>query len=124
MGTFNYPMQISSLDNSSPRDIEAMVDTGAAYTMLPASLLRELGIEPVSRAVFELADKRTIEMDVGRAWVTINGNSEVTLVIFGEDDSPALLGSYTLTGLLLAVDPVAQKLIPTNAMLCQTGSSP
>ena len=33
MGIFNYPMQISSLDNGNPREIEAMVDTGATYTI-------------------------------------------------------------------------------------------
>lgn len=30
----------------------------------------------------------------------------------GEDDAPPLLGAYTLEGLVLAVDPVDQRLIP------------
>ena len=117
MGVFNWPIQLSSLEGGNPRDIEAAVDTGATYTMLPAGLLRELGIAPTSKAGFELADGRVIEMDIGRAWVTISGNSEVTLVVFAEDDSPALLGAYTLEGLRLAVDPVNQRLVPTNAIL-------
>ena len=56
-------------------------------------------------------------MDIGRAWVTIDGKSEVTLVVFGEDDAPPLLGAYTLEGLALAVDPVEQRLVPTHLIL-------
>ena len=42
-------------------------------------------------------------MDYGRAWATIDGEREVTIVFFGRDDGPALLGAYTLEGLALAV---------------------
>ena len=45
MGTFNWPLRISSMDGQPAQDIEATLDTGAAYTTLPASLLRELGVE-------------------------------------------------------------------------------
>ncbi len=117
MGTFNWTMRLSSLDHGSPRDIEAMVDTGATYTMLPGNLLKELGIEPTDQAVFELADQRMVEMDMGEARVTIDGKSVITLVVFAEDDAPALLGAYTLEGLRLGVDPVNQRLVPTNAIL-------
>lgn len=117
MGTFNWPLRISSMDGQLARDIEATVDTGAAYTTLPPGLLRELGIEPMDKGVFLLADGRRVEMDIGRAWATINGTSEVTLVVFGEDDAAPLLGAYTLEGLRLAVDPVAQRLVPTHLIL-------
>ena len=114
MGTFHWPLRIASMDGQQRRDIEATVDTGAAYTTLPAGLLRELGIEPLDKGVFLLADGRQVDMDIGRAWATVNGSSEVTLVVFGEDDAPALLGAYTLEGLRLGVDPIAQRLVPTH----------
>ncbi len=117
MGTFSWPLRISGMNGGPSREIEAMVDTGAAYTTLPARVLRELGIEPVDRGVFLLADGRRVDMEIGRAWATINGTSEVTLVVFGEDDAPALLGAYTLEGLRLAVDPVAQRLVPTHLIM-------
>ncbi len=117
MGVFSWPIRISSLDRGDPRNVDAMVDTGATYTVLPAPLLREMGIEPTTRAGFELADGRVVELDIGRAWLTIDGQSEITLVVFGEDDAPALLGAYPLEGLRLAVGPVGQKLISTNAIL-------
>ena len=40
-----------------------------------------------------------------------------TIVVFGEDDAPPLLGAYTLKGLALAVDPEAQRLVLTHMIL-------
>lgn len=117
MGTFKWPLRISSMDRQQAQDIEATVDTGAAYTTLPASLLHELGVEPMGKRRFLLADGRRVDMDYGRAWATINGDSEVTIVVFGEENAPALLGAYTLEGLALAVDPTSQRLVPTHLIM-------
>ncbi len=93
------------------------MDTGAAYTTLPGRLLREIGVEPRGKRRFLLADGRRIEMDFGEAKASVNGEDVTTLVVFGEDDAPALLGAYTLEGLALAVDPVEQKLVPTHLIM-------
>ena len=117
MGTFTWPLRISSMDGQQSRDIESTVDTGAAYTTLPTGLLSELGVVPMGQRRFLLADGRRVYMDYGQAWASVNGDSVITLVIFGEDDGPALLGAYTLEGLALAVDPVEQRLVPTHLIL-------
>ncbi len=117
MGTFTWPLRISSMDGQQSLDIEATVDTGAFYTMLPARLLRELGIEPVAKRTFLVADGRRVEMEYGRAWATVDGESEVTIVAFGEDNAPPVLGAYTLEGLALAVDPSSQRLVPANLIM-------
>ena len=117
MGTFNWPLRISSMDGQQSREIEATVDTGAAYTTLAAPLLRELGVEPRGKRRFLLADGRRVDMDYGQAWATVDRESVVTIVVFGEDDAPALLGAYTLEGLALAVDPVEQRLVPTHLIM-------
>ena len=117
MGTFTWPLRISSMDGQQSKDIEATVDTGAAYTTLPTGLLSELGVVPMGQRRFLLADGRRVYMDYGQAGASVNGYSVITLVIFGEDDGPALLGAYTLEGLALAVDPVEQRLVPTPLIL-------
>ena len=117
MGTFKWPLRISSMDGQQVRDIEATVDTRAVYTMLPTGLLRALGIEPRGRRRVLLADGRRVELDYGQACATIDGDSVITLVVFGEDDAPALLGTYTLTGLALAVDPTEQRLVPAPLIM-------
>ena len=117
MGTFTWPLRISSMDGGEAREVEATVDTGASFTMLPSGLLRDLGIEAMGRRGFHVADGRRVEMDYGQAWATIDGDSVVTIVVFGDEGSPALLGAYTLEGLALAVDPEAQRLVPTRMIL-------
>ena len=117
MGTFTWPLRISSMDGQHSLDLEATVDTGAFYTTLPARLLRELGIEPMGTRRFLLADGRRVEMEYGQAWATIDGESVVTIVAFGEDNAPSLLGAYTLEGLALEVDPSSQRLVPANLIM-------
>ena len=115
MGTFKWPLRIASMDGQQARDIEAPVSTVASFTTLPSRLLRELGIEATGRRGFLLADGR--QMAFGEARATINGDSVTTIVVFGEDEAPPLLGAYTLEGLALVVDPEAQRLVPTHMIL-------
>ena len=117
MGTFKSPLRISSMDGQQSRDIEATVDTGAAYTTLPAGLLREIGVEATGQRRFLLPDGRRVYMDYGEARATVDGESVTTIVVFGGDNAPPLLGAYTLEGLALAVDPVEQRLVPTSLIL-------
>ena len=67
MDTFTSPITIANVDGLQSREIEAIVDTGAAYTTLPSSLLRDIGVEPVGQRRFLLADGRRIQMDYGEA---------------------------------------------------------
>lgn len=117
MGTFKYPLRVSSMDGQEAREVEATVDTGASFTTLPGSLLRELGVKATGKRGFLVADGRRVEMEYGQAWATIDEESVVTIVVFGEDEAPPLLGAYTLEGLALAVDPEAQRLVPTNMIM-------
>ena len=116
MGVFSWPMRIASPNGEQTRDIEATVDTGARYTVVPANLLRELGITPNRRSVFELGDGRRVEMDIGEARATVDGVSAVTPVIFGTDGTEPLLGAMTLQILNFAVDMPSERLVPGGAI--------
>ena len=97
--------------------VEALVDTGATYTLMPQSLLRRLGVVPHTRASFLLADGSQMERDIGRTWVQLDGRREFTLVIFGDDAAQPLLGAVTLEEFRLAPDPVSKRLIPVPGLL-------
>ena len=116
MGTFSAPLEVISADGSRAATVDALVDTGSAYTCLPASLLRELGIVPYRRIRSELSDGSIVEDDLGIVSVRVRGIYTPTLDIFAAEGAPALLGAYTLEGALLAVDPVRQQLAPTHAL--------
>lgn len=112
MGTFKKTITIAGTNSGQSRDIEATVDTGAFFTTAPASMLRELGIEPVDTRTFIVADGRRVRVDIGEARVTLDGRSAYTMVAFGEEDAPPLLGALTLETFILAVDPVGERLVP------------
>ena len=99
------------------RAVEALVDTGASYTTLPAPLLRDLGVAPHGRRPFLLATGGTVMRDIGRTWVRIDGRVEMTIVVFGDPDGLPLLGAVTLEEFGLGVDPVARKLVPVPGLL-------
>ena len=111
MGTFSVPIEIGNPDGTQYETIRALVGTGANYTTVPAPLLRELGVPVHDQVTFILADDRRIRRDVGRTWIRIDGRSEITLVVFGDEDTEALLGAYTMQGLLMNVDAANERLI-------------
>ena len=116
MGVFDWRLRVSSPDGEQSLDLEAMVDTGASYTVLPSGLLERLGVEPKRKLTFELADGRRQVTDVGSALVTIDGASEVTPVVFGADGTEALLGAVTLQALALVVDSSRERLVPAETL--------
>jgi len=99
------------------REVELLVDTGALYSMVPAALLRELGIQPVDRLEFEMANGQPIERDVGEARFFYDGRKAVSPVIFGEEGDAAVLGVVTLEAMGLEVDPVRKQIRPTRLLL-------
>ena len=121
MGTFHITLAVGDPQGESYVPVEALVDTGATYTMLPASMLQNLGVVPHDRAEFELADGNVAEMDIGRTWVRIDGRSEIVPIIFGEAGTTALLGALTLEIFRLGVDLVRQELIPVRGLVMASG---
>lgn len=117
MGTFRVAIDIGDPTGQRFETIEALVDTGATFTTVPAPLLDRLGVAAHTRETFVLADGRHVERDIGRTWLRANGRLELTLVVVGDPEGPALLGAYTLEGLRLAADPVGRRLVPVPALL-------
>ena len=113
MGTFSHPIEVFSADGSRSVTVDALVDTGAIYTCLPAPLLRQLGAMPNRRIQSRLPDGSIVEDEIGEVRVRLQGIELTTIVVFDAADLPARLGAYTLTGAALAVDPVERRLIPT-----------
>ncbi len=117
MSIFRYPLEVADPEGGQFEEVEALVDTGATFTVIPASILERLGVLRERQVRFRLADNRVTELDVGETFVRLDGQTLYTLVVFGEEGAAALLGVYTLEAALLTVDPVGQRLIPTDALL-------
>jgi clan AA aspartic protease len=112
---FNVKVKLANLAATwKTADVELLVDTGATISWIPREILERLGLAPVSRLPFSLADGRTLERDITSVLVTIDGRKAPVPVAFGEPGEESVLGATALETLGLNVDTVAQKLIPRN----------
>ena len=117
MGTFTVTVEIGDPQGQHFEEVEALVDTGATYTALPATLLRRLGVSPRSERVFILADGRRIQRSLGETSMRLHGEQYTVPVIFSEDDAASLLGAVALETFGLMVDPLNERLIPVDGLL-------
>jgi clan AA aspartic protease len=124
MGTFTVTVEVGDPQGQRFESVQAMVDTGASDTMVPRSILTQLGIEAMERYEFQLADNTVVEYDVGETRLRIDGRERTVPVIFGPEGTPPLLGATTLEVFRLGVDPVGQRLIPVRGRLNGNGFRP
>ncbi len=117
MGTFRVEMGIGDPEGLRYEYVDALVDSGSTYNILPTSLLHRLGIEIQGSGTFRLADGRRVERDMGQTWVRLNGDEYIAPVIFGDEGVQPLLGAVTLEIFRLAVDPVDMRLIPVDGLM-------
>lgn len=94
-----------------------LVDSGAAYTVLPQSLVKKLGLKPSFQQEFILADGRKVRRDIGKAYIEYQGRETASPVVLGEEEDSLLLGAITLEALGLALDPFQRKIYPAKLML-------
>ena len=98
-------------------EVEFLIDSGAIYSVVPARILKRLGIRPLATEEFRLADGTTIRRKKGVALFRYGKRVGGADVIFGQPDDSILLGAFTLTGLGLSLDPLRRELRPLPMML-------
>ena len=121
MGTFQVAIEIGDPHGQRYETVDALVDSGATYTTMPASLLRRLGVTPHSRRTFVLADGGRVQRDFGRTWTRLEGEQDISPVVFGDEDATPLLGAVTLEIFSLGIDPVNMRLVPVDSLMLATG---
>ena len=85
MGTFRVNLWIGNLFTEAGTSVEALVDTGATYSMIPRSVLDELGIEPIETRVSRIADGSRVELPTSWARFSAEGQNAVARVSFGPE---------------------------------------
>ncbi len=120
MGTFSLEIQIGDSARERWVSVEALVDTGATMTSVPASILNGLDVEPVDRKRFRFAQGEVRAMETGYTWVRFAGQEVLTQVLFNEEGAPPLLGALALENAFMGVDPVGQRLIPVQGLMMGT----
>ena len=100
-----------------PEEVQCFVDSGAIYSLVPATVLRRLHIEPHSTREFVLADGNVIERRLATATFEYDGRRGDSMVIVGEPSDDPLLGATTLEGFGLVLDPFRRELRPMKLPL-------
>lgn len=113
MGTFRVDVEIEN--PARPGEKRAvrslLVDTGAELSWLPGDLLESLGVERRKVWHFRQTDGTVLARWTGGVSVYLAGIWTLDEVVFGEPGDLVLLGSRSLEGLNLRIDPVSKRLV-------------
>lgn len=113
MGIFRVPLQVGNPDQGQSETVDALVDTGATFSMMPASMLKRMGVEPDTTLPFRIATREVVDFSTGEVPLATHGRRRTCPVIFGPEDH-YIMGATAMELLLLTVDPVHQRLVPVE----------
>ena len=109
MGLIHIPVTLRSFERADAAyEARFLVDTGATDSMAPASELRGIGLTPVGRMAYELADGSAHEYEFGLARIEFMGEVTAGRVLFGPNGVEPLLGITALESIGIIIDPVTQ----------------
>ena len=117
MGLFHVDIEVLPSNGGRAERHAVLVDTGASYLSLPASLLVRLGYRPVGMQRVIFATGETAVWPVAEIRVRLEGRERTVLAFVADEGAPKLLGAQTLETFGLGVDPLARRLIPVDAYL-------
>ena len=92
MGIFYVVMEIGDPAGERFIPFSGLIDTGSTLTALPEGLLNSLGVVPVRRAGFELADESVVEYSVGNTTIRYGGNTVSNPIVFAPDGTEPIIG--------------------------------
>lgn len=117
MGQFKVALTLHPRNGGAPQRLDALVDTGAGYSVVPRGLLESLGCRPIRAQRVVFADGRVEEWSVSQIDVECEGRRATTPVLMGPPEAPVLLGATTLEELGFGIDPLNRRLVPVDLYL-------
>lgn len=105
MGFTHVAVKSGRIGSTETYNANFLVDTGAWHAMAPASELRKVGVEPIGKDTYELANGEFQEFEYGIAVLRFMDEIIATRILFGPDNSEPILGVFALQGAGFIVDP-------------------
>ena len=115
MGLTHVAVRLLHSDAKDTYNADFLVDTGTMDTMAPASELKKIGIRPVGKDLYELANGDIVEFEHGNAEMEFMGELIATRILFGPDHSEPILGVIALEAAGFLIDPKNQRLTKRRA---------
>ena len=106
MGLTHVSVTIKNPKTGEYFESQFLIDTGAMDSLVPASELTKIGIEPVGKRTYELADGTLLEFDVGLVVISFMNETTAGRIIFGPENAEPILGVVALESAGMIVDPV------------------
>ena len=110
---FKIDMAVGHPDGGDLSPVSLVVDSSAAHSVLPASLLTKLGISPRRQVEFTYSDGSEAQYGYGLARFRIDGEDWPCPVVFGPEDD-CRLGASALDIFNLEADHTGDKLRPAK----------
>ena len=113
MGQFRVDIEIENPARPGERRgiHAALVDTGAELSWVPAEILESLGVERNNQWRFRQANGTILERWTGTVLLHFAGKRVGDEMVFGMPGDLVLLGSRSIEGLNLRVEPVTKRLV-------------
>jgi len=117
VGLFHVDLEVLPAGGGASELQTVLVDTGASYLSLPASVLDRLGYRSVGTQRVVFATGETAVWQVTEVRVRLGGRERTVLAFLADERAPKLLGAQTLETFGLGVDPLGRRLVPVDAYL-------
>ena len=99
-------------------EIELLVDSGALFSVVPASILAALGVAR-KQLEFTLADGTHVAYDVGEVNFAVGDLDATSKVVFAPEGSDAAPRRRRTRDLALMLNPVTRELLPMRLFLAR-----
>ena len=123
MGLTHVIVKVRNLTSQDSFTAEFLVDTGAWNSFAPANKLKKIGIKPIGKKEFELANGQLEEYEYGFAEMEFMDELVPARIIFGPDDTEPLLGVAALEEAGFLVDPKNETLRKLTVLPLKTVTS-
>lgn len=112
MGAFEIDVEVSHRLRNDFRKCAIVVDTGATFSILPASMLADMGIQPDGGEPIPvtLGDNREVRYPIGEVRFRVDNTERTSPVLFGADGM-YLFGAVSLESFHLIPDTTNARLI-------------
>jgi clan AA aspartic protease len=109
MGHCWVEVEVSNLEKTKSKKLNALADTGATLTVLPEEIAKEIGIEAKEEDIVETG-AGPIKVKRGMAWIKIGKKEAPFSVWVSNVVEKVLLGVVVLETLGFEIDPATGKL--------------
>lgn len=111
MGLIHIEVRLRSLGSSNGAyQAKFLVDTGATDSLAPGAELERIGVQPVGKTAYELADGSIHEYSFGLVEIVFMDEVTAGRIIFGPDNVEPILGVTALESVGMTIDPANRTL--------------